>query len=276
MWSSITHNIRTLTRNVWTVVPDRNVVDTADKISIIHLLVAFPFAVKHYLREDYSYESTDLKELLGHVPDFAPLVGGAGEGNGLGTPCFNTDQYIVTMEPALLDRVKGAFKRGYKLTTSRRDTWRAHAEATESNIPLEILTHFTSYVNKLSMMEKPVSITFLNTMNAGWEQFKIIVHRISKMHISSFFSFLTALTSLSDTLSGLERILQTSIPFAYAVHLEHVVWLYLLLLPYQLVGKLDWWTIPAMALGAFCLFGILDIGYKIENPFGTDYNDLVS
>ena len=76
-------------------------------------------------------------------------------------------------------------------------------------------------------------------------------------------------------MAGLERILETPIPFVYAVHLEHVVWLYLLALPYQLVEKLNWWTIPALALASFCLLGILDIGAEIENPFGTDYNDLV-
>ena len=101
------------------------------------------------------------------------------------------------------------------------------------------------------------------------------MHRIANMCISLLF-FLTALTSLSDALSGLERIFQTPVPFAYVVHLEHVVWLYILLLPFELIEKLEWWTIAVVALGSFCFFGILDVGYEIENPFGTDYNDLVS
>ena len=84
-----------------------------------------------------------------------------------------------------------------------------------------------------------------------------------------------ALTSLTEALSGLERILQTPIPLAYAVHLEHTLWLYLLALPYQLMGQLHWWTIPAVTVIAFALLGILDIGLEIENPFGTDFNDLV-
>lgn len=85
----------------------------------------------------------------------------------------------------------------------------------------------------------------------------------------------TGLAALTDALSGLDRILQTPIPFAYAVHLEHVVWLYLLTLPFQIIQLLNWWTIPAVTLASFCLLGILDIGAEIENPFGTDYNDLV-
>jgi predicted membrane chloride channel (bestrophin family) len=39
------------------------------------------------------------------------------------------------------------------------------------------------------------------------------------------------------------------------------VWLYLLALPYQLVGVLNWFTIPAVTLASFALLGILGIGW---------------
>ena len=42
-----------------------------------------------------------------------------------------------------------------------------------------------------------------------------------------------------------------------------------------MVSFIEWWTVPAVTLASFCLLGILDIGSEIENPFGTDYNDLV-
>ena len=132
---------------------------------MINLLVAFPFAVKNYLREDYSYESPELKELLSRVPQFASAAGAEYYSNASGIPYLKTDH--VTIEPALLDGVKGPSKRGSKLR-SRKRRWRAHAEPTETNIPLEILVHFTSYMNKLATMEKPVPMTFLNTMNTGW------------------------------------------------------------------------------------------------------------
>ena len=70
-------------------------------------------------------------------------------------------------------------------------------------------------------------------------------------------------------------MLNTPIPKAYAVHLEHAVWIYLLSLPYQLIKDINWWTIPAVTLASFALLGILGIGDEIENPFGYDYNDLV-
>lgn len=84
-----------------------------------------------------------------------------------------------------------------------------------------------------------------------------------------------ALNSLVDCIAQFEKILKTPIPLAYSVHLNHIVWLYFLALPYQLVGLLDWWTIPVVTLAAFIMLGILDIGWEIENPFGYDENDLV-
>ncbi len=82
------------------------------------------------------------------------------------------------------------------------------------------------------------------------------------------------LDSLVDNLGGCERILKTPIPLAYAIHLKQLLLIYCLLLPFQLVADLSWWTGPVTALVSFTLFGIEEIGIDIENPFGYDPNDL--
>ena len=82
------------------------------------------------------------------------------------------------------------------------------------------------------------------------------------------------LNSVADTAGICERILKTPIPLAYAVHLKQLVLIYCLLLPFQLVADLQWWTGPVVALISFTLFGIEEIGMEIENAFGRDYNDL--
>ncbi|KAJ3118905.1 RNA polymerase II subunit A C-terminal domain phosphatase [Phlyctochytrium bullatum] len=85
---------------------------------------------------------------------------------------------------------------------------------------------------------------------------------------------LSAITSLVDVVTNLDRILTTKIPLAYHLHLKHILFLYILLLPYQLVSTLGWITIPTVALASFLLVGIEQIGLEIENPFGYDANDL--
>ncbi|MEM8722599.1 MAG: bestrophin family ion channel [Cyanobacteria bacterium P01_G01_bin.39] len=79
---------------------------------------------------------------------------------------------------------------------------------------------------------------------------------------------------LNADLGAYERILNTPMPLAYSLHLRHLIYLYCLLFPFQVVDSLQWLTIPATCLVAFALFGIEEIGVEIQNPFGYDENDL--
>ena len=82
------------------------------------------------------------------------------------------------------------------------------------------------------------------------------------------------LNILVDNLGSCERILRTPMPLAYAIHLKQLLLLYCLLLPFQIVEELGWWTGSISALVSFTLLGIEAIGLEIENPFGYDENDL--
>jgi putative membrane protein len=79
---------------------------------------------------------------------------------------------------------------------------------------------------------------------------------------------------LIDYIGGCERIHSTPIPFAYAVHLRRALLVYCLTLPFALVARWGWETVPATLLISYILFGIEEIGVEIEDPFGTDDNDL--
>ena len=82
------------------------------------------------------------------------------------------------------------------------------------------------------------------------------------------------LNNLVDNLGVCERILKTPMPIAYTIHLKQLLLIYCLLLPFQMVDKLGFWTGAIVALISFTLFGIEEIGLEIENPFGYDANDL--
>lgn len=75
LWSTLTSNIRNLSRQIWVnaaVPPPDKTKETKvtatllrrKKIEALHLLAAFPFAVKHYLREEEGLEWADLRETL--------------------------------------------------------------------------------------------------------------------------------------------------------------------------------------------------------------------
>lgn len=79
---------------------------------------------------------------------------------------------------------------------------------------------------------------------------------------------------LIDSLGACERIHNTPLPFAYMVHLRRALIVFLATMPLALVKEFGWNTIPATLLIAYVMLGIEEIGVEIEDPFGTDDNDL--
>lgn len=79
---------------------------------------------------------------------------------------------------------------------------------------------------------------------------------------------------LVDYIGACERIHSTPMPYAYAVHLRRALFMFCFTLPLALVGRFAWGAVPATFLIAYILFGIEEIGVEIEDPFGTDENDL--
>ncbi|KAJ7648850.1 Bestrophin, RFP-TM, chloride channel-domain-containing protein [Mycena rosella] len=90
---------------------------------------------------------------------------------------------------------------------------------------------------------------------------------------TSLGAMLAGIQTFEGSLTTLEHILTTPLPFVYSVHIR-VVWLYLFLLPLQLVGDFGWHTVPAVSVGAFVYLGFVAAGEEIEQPFGYDDNDL--
>ncbi|KAI8819833.1 Bestrophin, RFP-TM, chloride channel-domain-containing protein [Fimicolochytrium jonesii] len=116
------------------------------------------------------------------------------------------------------------------------------------NLPLEISFHISSYIascRKKEMIDVPQQTAMIN-----------------------------AISSMVDCLTSFERIRNTPIPIVYSVHLQQTLTLYILSLPFQLLGSLSWGTIPVCLIAAFTMLGIEAIGGEIENPFGYDENDL--
>jgi ion channel-forming bestrophin family protein len=83
---------------------------------------------------------------------------------------------------------------------------------------------------------------------------------------------------LIDYQGACERILKTPIPFNYAVHIKQFLTLYLFTLPFVLIPVINpgfkWLSLPIVLLIGFALSGIEEAGVEVEDPFGTDPNDL--
>ncbi|KAK9415224.1 hypothetical protein SUNI508_02072 [Seiridium unicorne] len=123
------------------------------------------------------------------------------------------------------------------------------ATSPTGNLPLEILCYLSAYADDcVANGQLPVPMTQTGLYNG--------------------------IGALNDVLTGTDRVLNTPLPIAYTIAFSQITWGYILVLPFQLVGSLGWIAIPASMVASYIILGILFIGREIENPFGSDVNDL--
>lgn len=71
-----------------------------------------------------------------------------------------------------------------------------------------------------------------------------------------------------------ERIKKTPIPFSYSTFIKRIIFIYIITLPLGLIHDLRWATIPIVLFVFYALASLELLAEEIENPFGTDRNDL--
>ena len=82
------------------------------------------------------------------------------------------------------------------------------------------------------------------------------------------------LSSIAAVQAGCERIAGTPLPFAYTLLLQRTAYLVCMLLPIALVSTTGWATPLFSALIAYTFFGLDALSEELEDPFGTEANDL--
>lgn len=82
------------------------------------------------------------------------------------------------------------------------------------------------------------------------------------------------LTAFTDVCGACERIQKTPIPYSYSLFLKKFIFVYIVSMPFCFVPQFGYWTV-LLALFMFYVLGSLElIAEEVENPFGTDANDL--
>ena len=82
------------------------------------------------------------------------------------------------------------------------------------------------------------------------------------------------LTDICDVQGGCERIKNTPIPWSYTLLMHSIVAIYCFALPFGLVQTTHLLTPIVVVLIAYAFLGLDAVGDELEEPFGTDYNDL--
>jgi ion channel-forming bestrophin family protein len=138
--------------------------------------------------------------------------------------------------------------------------------------PLDLETQKTLETKQNQKLENSshlfLTISFL--VQEELNQFR----EVNKIDNVTFGTMQSHLNNIVDSHGGCERILKTPMPMAYSIHLKQLILLYCFTLPFQFVGQLGFWSILVVAIVSFAMMGIEEIGLEIENPFGSDSNDL--
>ena len=90
--------------------------------------------------------------------------------------------------------------------------------------------------------------------------------RFTSRERSKFYS---CVDKLSTCVGNADRIIQTPVPMTYARHTCRFVTLFCFLAPVVLVEEFGVYTIPYVTLLTWALFGIMEIGMIIEEPFSV-------
>ncbi|WP_028296482.1 bestrophin family protein [Olivibacter sitiensis] len=80
--------------------------------------------------------------------------------------------------------------------------------------------------------------------------------------------------SFADICGACERIKNTPIPYSYTSFLKKFISVYVLTLPYGFVFSLGYFAVPLVVFAFYVLASIELIAEEIEDPFGSDLNDL--
>jgi len=84
----------------------------------------------------------------------------------------------------------------------------------------------------------------------------------------------TELVQFLDICGACERIKNTPIPYSYSSFIKKFIVIYVLTLPFGFVFSLGYLAIPVVMFIFYVLASLELIAEEIEDPFGTDTNDL--
>ena len=82
------------------------------------------------------------------------------------------------------------------------------------------------------------------------------------------------LQSFTEICGACERIKNTPIPYSYSAFIKKFIFFYVMTLPFGYAFSLGYYVIPVVVFIFYVLASLELIAEEIEDPFGTDENDL--
>lgn len=100
------------------------------------------------------------------------------------------------------------------------------------------------------------------------------LHQANKLSVEQMLILNEEVTSFTDICGACERIKNTPIPFSYSLFIKKFIFFFVMTLPFGWVFSLGYYIIPVVVFILYAFASLELIAEEIENPFGTDANDL--
>ncbi len=110
----------------------------------------------------------------------------------------------------------------------------------------------------------------INSMYRQFNELKLA----GKITQEEFLSFDINLKTFSDILGACERIKNTPIPYSYSLFLKKFIFIYVTTLPLGFIASFGYYTSVIAVFIFYVLVSIEVLAEEIEDPFGSDANDI--
>ena len=141
--------------------------------------------------------------------------------------------------------------------------------ALRGGVQFEQMEATPDIVERLRRAES-VTATLIAVLQESIEQLRQ-VEIICDIHL---LTIKPQLLGMMEVNGSCERIRSTPIPFSYSFFIKAFITIFIMVMPFVLLGTMRYYMIPVTMFGAYALLGLEMIGEEIENPFGLDSNDL--
>jgi putative membrane protein len=109
---------------------------------------------------------------------------------------------------------------------------------------------------------------------------RLLYQRVRNIHVRGdidgfdFLALQAEMQAFTDICGACERIKNTPIPWSYSAFIKKFIFFYVMTLPLGYVFSLGYLVIPVVVFILYVLASLELIAEEIEDPFGTDTNDL--
>ncbi len=150
------------------------------------------------------------------------------------------------------------------------------------NLPFAFKEHLRGSikVGEMEFVDKEMKSAIIKSKHRPNMINRMVYQRIQKLRDEGkitqeqFFVLDKEMKGYTDIIGACERIKSTPIPYSYSMFIKKFIFVYINTLPFALVWQFGYWAVGIVVTIFYFLFSIELIAEEIEDPFGTDINDL--